>query len=258
MRSMWNGSIIFGLVSIPIKLYSGSEEQRLELNMLDRRDSARIRYKRVNEKTGKEVEWQDIVKGSATEKGYILLEKEDFEQANLKKSKTIDIEEFVAESEVADVLFKQPYFMEPQKGGEKAYNLLREALKQTGKLGVATFVMREKEHLSLIGIYKKVLVLHLIRFAGEIRDPEELKLPDLKVTGKELHMAVSLIDQYTEPFQLDKYKDVYNEQLKSIIATKMDGKKSKVVQFDSKPTPARDLMAQLQASLAKKKNNKAA
>lgn len=255
---MWNGSIIFGLVSIPIKLYSGSEEQRLDLNMLDRRDSARIRYKRVNENTGKEVEWQDIVKGFATEKGYILLEKEDFEQANLKKSKTIDIEEFVAETEVAEVLFKQPYFMEPQKGGEKAYNLLHAALKQTGKLGVATFVMREKEHLSLIGVYKKVLVLHLIRFAGEIRDPDELKLIDQKVTDKEIKMAVSLIDQYTETFQLDKYKDVYNAQLKSIIEARIQGKQNKIVSFDSKPTPARDLMAQLQASLERKKKDKAA
>ncbi len=258
MRSVWNGSIIFGLVSIPIKLYSGSEEQRLDLNMLDRRDSARIRYKRVNENTGKEVEWEDIIKGFATEQGYILLEKEDFEQANLKKSKTIDIEEFIAESEVADLLFKKPYFMEPQNGGEKAYNLLREALKRTGKLGVATFVMREKENLSLIGVYKKVLVLHLIRFAEEIRDPEELKLIDQKVTDKELKMAVSLINQYTEPFQPNKYKDVYNAQLHSIIEAKMHGKKSKVVRFDSKPTPAKDLMAQLQASLAKKKKEKAA
>ncbi len=258
MRSIWNGSIIFGLVSIPVKLYSGSEEQRLDLNMLDRHDSARIRYKRVNENTGKEVEWGDIVKGFATEQGYILLEKEDFEQANPEKSKTIDIEEFVAETEVADLLFKQPYFMEPQKGGEKAYNLLREALKKTGKLGVATFVMREKEHLSLIGVYKKVLILHLIRFAEEIRNPEELKLPDRKVTDKELKMAISLIDQYTEPFQLDKYKDVYNAQLISIIEAKQSGIKNKVVPFDSKPTPAKDLMAQLQASLARKKKDKAA
>lgn len=258
MRSIWNGSIIFGLVSIPIKLYSGSEEQRLDLTMLDRHDSARIRYKRVNEQTGQEVQWADIVKGFATEEGYIVLDKDDFANANLKKSKTIDIEEFVAESEVADLLFKQPYFMAPQKGGEKAYNLLREALRKTGKMGVATFVMREKEHLSLIGVYKQVLVLHQIRFAEEIRDPAELKPPDLKVTSKELAMAIALIDQYTEPFRLDKYKDVYNTQLRDIIEAKKSGKKSTIIQFDSTPTPAKDLMAQLQASLAKKKSSKAA
>ena len=258
MRSIWNGSIIFGLVSIPVKLYSGSEEQRLDLTMLDRHDTARIRYQRVNEDTGKEVEWKDIVKGFATEKGYVILEKEDFEQANLKKSKTIDIEEFVAEPEVADLLFKQPYFMEPQQGGEKAYTLLREALRKTNKLGVATFVMREKEHLCLIGVYKKVLVLHIIRFAEEIRDPEQLKLPDQKVTDKELKVAVSLIEQYSESFKLEKYKDVFNEQLRAIIEAKSAGKKSKVIQLDNKPTPAKDLMAQLRASLAKKKKEQAA
>jgi len=156
MRSIWNGSISFGLVSIPVKLYSGSEDRRLDLDMLDRHDNARIRYKRVNEKTGMEVEWKDIVKGFKKEDGYVVLEKEDFEQANIKKSKTIDIEEFVDEEEVAEVLFKKPYFIEPQKEGGKSYSLLRDALKKTGKLGVATFVMRQKEHLSLVGVYDKV------------------------------------------------------------------------------------------------------
>src|SRR5690625_6602468 len=115
MRSIWNGSISFGLVSIPIKLYSGSEENRVDLNMLDRRDKANIRYKRVNEKTGEEVEWKDIVKGFKKEGRYIVLEDEDFEKANLKKSKTIDIQEFISQEEVADVLFKKPYFLEPRK-----------------------------------------------------------------------------------------------------------------------------------------------
>ena len=185
MRSIWNGSISFGLVSIPIKLYSGSEERRLELDMLDRKDNARIRYKRVNENTGEEVAWKDIVKGFKEDDSYVILEKEDFEKANLKKSKTIDIEQFVNEDEVADVLFKKPYFIEPQKEGGKSYNLLRDALKKTNKLGVATFVMREKEHLSLIGVYKNALVLHKIRFTEEIRDPSDLKLPKTKVTKKE-------------------------------------------------------------------------
>ncbi|MDX1545249.1 MAG: Ku protein, partial [Christiangramia sp.] len=137
MRSIWNGSISFGLVSIPVKLYSGSEDRRLELDMLDRRDNARIRYKRVNEDTGKEVEWKDIVKGFKKEEGYVVLEKEDFEKANMKKSKTIDIEEFVEETEVSDLLFKKPYYLEPQKEAGKSYNLLRNALQQSGKLGVA-------------------------------------------------------------------------------------------------------------------------
>lgn len=253
MRSIWNGSIQFGLVSIPIKMYSGSEDRKLDLDMLDRNDNARIRYKRVNEATGEEVEWKDIVKGYKKGEDYIVLEKEDFEAANMKKSKTIDIEEFISENEVSDVLFKKPYFLEPQKEGGKSYNLLRDALKKTKKLGVATFVMRQKEHLSLVGIYKDALVLHVIRFSDEIRDPSELKLPEAKVTKKEVDMAISLIEQYTTDFSFDKFKDVYNDQLLKIIESKSAGKVSKAEKFESKPTPAKDLMAQLKASLERKK-----
>lgn len=257
MRSVWNGSISFGLVTIPVKLYSASTEGRLELDMLDRRDKGRIRYKRVNEDTGKEVAWEDIVKGYKTEKGYVLLEDEDFEAANSKKSKTIDIEEFVSEKEVSDLLFKKPYFLEPRKEGGKSYNLLRDALKKTGKLGVATFVMRQKEHLSLIGVYKDVLVLHQIRFADEIRDPTELDLPTSKVSKKEVDMALSLIEQYTSDFKLEKFKDVYNNQLLKIIKAKEKGKKSSGEKVTQTPTEAKDLMAQLKASLERKKKAKA-
>src|SRR5690606_29131415 len=151
------------------------------------------------------------------EDSYVILEDEDFEKANAKKSRTIDIEEFVEEEEVSDLLFKKPYFLEPQKEGGKSYNLLRDALKDTGKLGVATFVLRQKENLSLIGVYKNVLVLHVIRFAEEIRDPGELKITKTKVSDKELEMAKSLIENYSTTFKLDKYKDVYNKQLLKII-----------------------------------------
>ena len=253
MRSIWNGSISFGLVSIPIKMYSASEEGRLDLDMLDATDNARIRYKRVNEKTGKEVEWKDIVKGYKKDDTYIILTDEDFAQANMKKSKTIDIEEFIDEEEVSDLLFKKPYFLEPQKEGGKSYNLLRDALKKTGKLGAATFVMRQKENLSLIGVYKNALVLHVIRFADEIRDPADLKLPSTKVSKKEVDMALTLIENYTEPFKLEKYKNVYNKQLMKIINNKASGKKSKVEKIDTTPTQAQDLMAKLKASLEQKK-----
>ena len=253
MRSIWNGSISFGLVSIPIKLFSGSEDRRLDLDMLDSHDGERIRYKRVNEKTGKEVEWKDIVKGYKKDDKYIILEKEDFENANMKKSKTIDIEQFIEESEVADVLFKKPYFVKPQKGGEKSYSLLRDALKQTKKLGVATFVMRQKENLSLIGVYEDALVLHVIRFEEEIRDTGELELPQEKIGKKELDMAISLIDQYTEAFDFGRFEDVYNEQLLKIIESKESGKQTTSKKFESKPTPTKDLMAQLKASLEKRK-----
>mgnify|MGYP006191803735 FL=1 len=221
MRSIWNGSISFGLINIPIKLYSGSEERNLDLDMLDKKDHSRIRYKRVNESTGEEVDYKDIVKGyKQDDDSYIILEKEDFDNANIKKSRTIDIEEFIEEKDVADVLFKKPYFLEPQKEGGKSYNLLRDALKKTKKLGVATFVLRQKENLCLIGVYKDVIVLHVIRFADEIRNPGELNLPTTKVSKKEVDMALSLIENYTEKFDFEKYKDVYNDQLLKIIQAK--------------------------------------
>lgn len=253
MRSIWNGSISFGLVSIPIKLYSASEESRVDLNMLDRRDEARIRYKRINENTGKEVKWNDIVKGFKKNGHFVILEDEDFEKANMRKSKTIDIQEFVEESEVADVLFKKPYFLEPQKNAEKPYLVLYEALEKTKKFGVATFVMRQKEHLCLIGVYKKNLVLYLIRFADELRDPGELEIPKAQVSEKEVDMAVSLIKEYTTKFNFEEYKDIYNEQLMEIINKKSKGQKIKAEDYTDEPTEADDLMSKLKASLEKKK-----
>jgi len=221
--------------------------------MLDKNDFAHIRYKRVNENTGKEVKWENIVKGYKIEDEYVILEDEDFEQANPKKSKTIDIEQFVNETEVEDVLFKKPYFVEPQKEGGKSYNLLRDALKKTGKLGVATFVMREKEHLSLIGVYKNILVLHIIRFEEEMRDTKEIKVTKTKVTKKEVAMAEALIKNYTETFKLSNFKDVYNAQLLKIIKAKQKGTQRKTKVIDTKPTASKDLMEQLKASLERKK-----
>src|SRR5690625_1869025 len=194
MRSIWNGSINFGLVSIPVKLYSASEERKLDLDMLDSRDHSRIRYKRVNENTGAEVEWKDIVTCFRREDAYIGLEDSDFDSAIEQKSESMDIEELIAEGEVNEILFKKCYCLEPQKGGEKSYTLLRDALKKTGNLGVATFVLRQKENLSLIGVYQDVIVLHSIRFADEIRNPEELKIPSVKVSKKETDMALALIE----------------------------------------------------------------
>jgi DNA end-binding protein Ku len=221
--------------------------------MLDSHDGSRIRYKRVNEKTGKEVAWEDIVKGFKKDDGYVVLENEDFERANMKKSKTIDIEEFIEADEVADVLFKKPYFLKPRKESGKSYCLLRDALQKTGKLGVATFVMRQKEHLSLVGVYENAIVLHVIRFHDELKDTGELELPEVKIKKNELDMAIKLIEQYTSEFDFSKYKDVYNDQLMRIIEARSAGKQQKPEKFVEKPTQAKDLMAQLKASLEKRK-----
>lgn len=253
MKSIWNGTLGFGLVNIPIKMYSASEDRKIDLDMLDSKDHARIRYQRINEISGKEVEWKNIVKGFKIDDKYIILEDEDFEQANAKKSKVVEIEAFVNEVDVADMLFKKPYFLEPQKGGGKAYNLLRDALKKTKKLGLATFVMRQKENLCLIGVHQDVLVLHVIRFSDEIRNPSDLKISTSKATKKEVEMAESLIKQYSEKFDLSKYKDQYNEQLMKVIKAKSKGKKAVVKKFEPEKTPSKDLMAQLKASLEKRK-----
>lgn len=253
MKSIWNGTLSFGLVNIPIKMYSASESRRIDLDMLDSKDHARIRYQRVNEKSGKEVEWKDIVKGFKMDDSYVVLDDEDFELANAKKSKMVEIEAFVNEIDVADMLFKKPYYLEPQKEGGKAYNLLRDALKKTKKLGLATFVMRQKENLCLIGVFENALVLHVIRFSDEVRKPSELKISSSKVTKKEVEMAESLIKQYTEKFDLSKYKDQYNDQLMKVIKAKSKGKKAVVKKFEPKNTPSKDLMAQLKASLEKRK-----
>jgi len=253
MKSIWNGTLGFGLVNIPIKMYSASESRTIDLDMLDSKDHARIRYQRVNEKTGKEVEWKNIVKGFKMDDKYIILEDEDFEQANAKKSKVVEIDAFVEEKDVADMLFKKPYFLEAQKEGGKAYNLLRDALKKTKKLGLATFVMRQKENLCLIGVHNDALVLHVIRFSDEIRNTSDLKISTSKATKKEVEMAQSLIKQYSEKFDLTKYKDQYNEQLMKVIKSKSKGKKAVVKKFEPKNTPSKDLMAQLKASLEKRR-----
>src|SRR5690606_9043987 len=244
MKSIWNGTLGFGLVNIPIKMYSASESRTIDLEMHDSKDEERMRYQRVNEKTGKEVEWKNIVKGFKMDDKYIILEDEDFEQANAKKSKVVEIDAFVEEKDVADMLFKKPYFLEAQKEGGKAYNLLRDALKKTKKLGLATFVMRQKENLCLIGVHNDALVLHVIRFSDEIRNTSDLKISTSKATKKEVEMAQSLIKQYSEKFDLTKYKDQYNEQLMKVIKSKSKGKKAVVKKFEPKNTPSKDLMAQ--------------
>lgn len=255
MKAIWTGTINFGLVNIPVKMYSATEDRTLDLDMLDSEDHERIRYQRINEKTGKEVPWEKIVKGYKTEDDeYVILTDEDFEAASAKKSKTIDIEEFVPQEQVVEMLYKSPYYLEPDKGGSQAYALLREALKKSGRVGVATFVMRSKENLALLETYEDVIVLHVIRFAKEIRDHKALDLPDKKIGKKELDMALNLIEQYSDDFELEKYEDEYVDKLLEIIESKQKGKKPRIRKLKSEPaTEAKDLMKKLQESLKMKK-----
>src|SRR3954466_15583510 len=194
MRPIWTGAIGFGLVNIPVKIYSATETSSLDLDMLDKKDHANIKFKRVNEKTGKEVQWGNIVKGyKMPNDEYVVLDDKDFERASAKKSKTIEITEFVDESQIETVYYETPYYLEPDKSGTRAYALLREALKKTGKVGIGMFVLRSKEHLAILKPAGDVIVLNRIRFYEEIRDEKELNLPPKsEVKPKELEMAVNL------------------------------------------------------------------
>lgn len=257
MRAIWNGAIGFGLVNIPIKLYSAVEDSSLDLDMLDKTDHSHIKYKRVNENTGKEVKWENIVKGYEMEGRYIVLEEEDFIAASPEKTRVFSILQFVKEEEIDAVYFETPYFMEPQKNSESPYNLLLKALMETKMVGVGTFVLREKESLAVIRTYlEKYLILQKIRFYEEIRSPEELKTKQTKPKPEEVKMAVALIEQLSDTFNPKKYKDTYTEELLEIIHKKANGTKIRKIKPIEEKTPAVDIMSQLKASLEASHKNK--
>src|SRR5690554_599583 len=253
MKPIWNGAIGFGLVNIPVKLYSATESSTLDLDMLDKKDLSNIKYKRVNEKTGKEVDWENIVKGYLLDGNYVVLEDEDFEAASPEKSKVFSIQQFVEESEIESVFFDTPYFLKPQKTGKNAYVLLREALKKTQKVGVGTFVMRTKEILGVVKPYHDLLIINTIRFPEELREYDELNVTDKKVKPGELKMAITLIEQNSEPFNKEQYKNSYSADLLKIIKQKAKGKKPKAMKVEKTSDKTIDLMATLRASLEKTK-----
>ncbi|WP_352422347.1 Ku protein [Proteiniphilum sp.] len=255
MKSIWNGAIGFGLVNIPVKMYSATESSTLDLDMLDKSDLSNIRFKRVNEKTGKEVKWENIVKGFKLNDRYIVLDEEDFEAASPEKSKMFSIQQFVDEDEIDSVYFEAPYFLEPQKNGADAYALLLQALIKTRKVGVGTFVLRNKEILGIVKPYQDVLVVNKIRFPEELREYEELDIPVKKAKPDELKMAVSLIDLNSETFDGEQYKDTYSADLLKIIKQKAKGQKLKKVERDEGSDKTIDLMEKLKASLEKSKKN---
>ncbi|MES1215203.1 MAG: Ku protein [Bacteroidota bacterium] len=253
MKAIWTGSIGFGLVNIPIKMYSAVEDSSLDLDMLDRKDHANIKFKRVNEHTGKEVAWENIVRGYMINEKYVVLDKADFEKASPEKTKHIEITQFVDEKEIDSTYFETPYFLEPEKTGVRAYILLREALHKSGKAGVGLFVMHNREHVCIIKSDADVIVLNRIRFAQEIRSPKDLNLPSAKSKPAELKMAISLINQLTKPFDVKKYKDDYSEKLLKIIKAKAKGKSVPFVPMKVVHSKTKDLMEQLKASLSTKR-----
>ena len=253
MRAIWTGAIGFGLVNIPIKLFSAIQESDLDLDMLDSKDHAHIRFKRVNEVSGKEVPYANIVKAYNLDGDYVVLEDEDFEKAMPEKTKTIDINSFSLQEEINSLYYESPYYTEPAKGGERAYKLFHAALAKSGKVGVGSFVMRSKEKLCLVKPLDKILVVQRIRFQQEIRDFGEIKIPEAEPKPAELKMALSLIDQLTEKFDISAWKDTYSENLMKLIKAKAKGGKVKTPTLKVVHSKTEDLMAQLQASLETKR-----
>ncbi|MBD3581363.1 non-homologous end joining protein Ku [Flavobacterium selenitireducens] len=262
MKALWKGGISFGLVNIPVKLYSGAQTHRIDLDMIRKKDQCRIEYVRVCKKDGKEVPWDEIAKGYKKENGdYVILEKEDIARAMPEKTQTIDIFEFVKEDEIPSKYLEKPYLVEPDKIAAKTYALLRDALKKSGKVGLCKFVIRTSEHLGILTPQDDAIVLIQIRFEQDLRDPKELKLPTKSVTisKKELDMALNIIDQLTDKFEPEKYKDTYKDELLKLIKKKAAAKGKKVVAEDEPKKkkerhPADDLLDQLRASLEAIKN----
>ena len=258
MRPIWTGSISFGLINIPVKLFSAVQESSLDLDMLDSKDHSNIKFKRVNENTGKEIAYENIVKGYKLDSGYVILDEEDFEAADAVKTKMIEILSFVDEQEIDSLYYEHPYYLEPDKAAMKAYALLRDALSASGKVGVTTFVLRNKEGLAILKPYKNVIVLNRIRFSQEIKAPSELKLPPLsKTKTKEMDMANKLVEQLTEKFSIEKYKDTYTAKLLKRIKEKSKGKKITAPKKTLVRKQSDDLMDMLKASLAGKKSKSA-
>lgn len=254
MHAIWSGGISFGLVNIPVKLYSGAEDSEFHFRMLHKTDHSPIRYARICQNDGREVAYKDIVKGYEYEKdSYVILNDEDFEKANVRATHTIDIIEFSFEKEIDFRYFDKPYYLEPGKGADKAYVLLCEALKKAKKIAIAKLVLHNREHLAVIKPIGQVLVLNQLRFAAQIREPKGLNLPKTTTVQKrELEMALALVDQLTAHFNPKDFHDTYTEDLEKIIANKIKGNKIKTKGKIPSKTAAKDLMAALKASLKKK------
>ena len=253
-RAIWKGNISFGLVNIPIALYPATRREELKFRLLRKDDLSPVNYKRVAEKDGKEVPWDQIVKGYEDEKGkYVVLRDEDFQRVDLEATQTVDIQDFVDLEEIDPMYFYKPYYLEPQKGGDKAYALLRDALKDTNKVGVAKVVIKTRQYLAGVKPEDGALVLELMHFADELADSEKLHVPrKLEVGKREMDMARSLIGSMTSKWQPEKYKDDYREALMEVIEEKVEAGGKEIEEKPKKapkPTKVIDLVSVLQKSL---------
>ena len=261
-RGLWKGAISFGLVNVPVELYSAQKRSAgIDLTMLDKRDLAPVGYKRVNKASGNEVPWDDVVKGYEYEDDkYVVLSEEDFRRANPDASKTVDIMAFVDLTDIDPQYFETPYYLAPGKRGEKAYALLRDAMAKAGKAGIATVVIRTKQYLAALVPQDDALVLNTLRYHDELKSAKDLDIPDKlkghKASPKELDMALTLIDDMADEWQPEKYRDTYHEDLMHRIEAKIKaGQTEEITEPEAEARPAKgaeviDLMSLLKKSVA--------
>jgi DNA end-binding protein Ku len=262
-RSLWHGAISFGLIYVPVDLYSASKEGTLALHLLDSRDFAPVGYQRINKVTGKEVDWGHIVKGYEYEKDqYVALSDADFKHANVKATETIEIATFTDAADIPPMYFETPYYLAPKKGGEKVYSLLRQALQSSRKVAVATFVMRGRQHLCVVTPNEDTLMLLTLRFAGEVLPPVNVKNAaggaKASVSAAELSMARKLVDEMSGDFKPSMFKDTYRADLLRRVQEKIRKKQTHSLEKDTEVDTERpkaqviDLMEALKNSLKKK------
>lgn len=259
MRSMWKGSLSFGLVNIPIEMYLASREREFKFALLHDVDFSPIHYARICKEEEKEVAWSHVVKGYETEKGkYIVMSDEDFAKANLARSDSIDIKQFADAEEIDSIYFEKPYYLEPQRGASKAYTLFRTALKKSNKVGIGTYVIHNRAHLGVIKAHDDVLVLNQLRFDSEIIKASELKIPKAKIGTKEIDMALELVNSMSSHFAPEKYKDTYSAELRKVIQRKSKGQKIAIApQKRVREAKVYDLISALKASLEEKSKKRA-
>jgi DNA end-binding protein Ku len=265
-RALWKGAISFGLVHIPVELHKAVESHDLDLTMLDKRDFSPIGFKRYNKATGKEVTWDNIVKGYEYSDGeYVVLSDEDLRLANPKATQTIDIMAFVDADSVPLTFFETPYYLSPGRGGDKVYALLRETLRKAGRIAIATVVIRTRQHLCALVAVGDGILMNTLRYATEIRSPEDLKLPgDSGITDKELKMALSLVEDMSEKWKPKEYHDTYREDVLKLVEKKVQAGQTHTITEPSGEAPAPkasnvvDLVALLKQSLGSKGRGAAA
>ena len=252
-RAIWKGSLAFGLVNIPVELHTAVRSHRPAFRMLHASDKSPVKFERVCIKDGHPVAWEDLVKGYEYEKGrFVIVTKDDFKAAALEKTRTVDIVDFVKAEEIDDRFFETPYYLVPAKGGERAYALLREAIRESGRVGIARFILRDAQHLAAVEVIQQAIVLTVMRFADELVDERSFQFPSGHGLRKpELDMAKALVNSLAAEWDPATYTDQYRDNLMRIIQSKAKGK---TVELESAAEPRQaevvDLMERLRRSLA--------